>query len=116
MRKNHQKKPKENATDADGAIVSAMNLKTHTPILSFMTSAEADEAAVLDREVDAYCAAHPRSPSAVRRPRVMARGRSFVALLGTTLEDGIAGIGSSVASALRAFDLQYSNSLKSPRG
>jgi hypothetical protein len=67
-------------------------------------------------EMERYCKEHPRSPSAVRRPRIMHRGRSFVALLGSTLEDGIAGIGSSVRAALRSFDVQYSNSLKPPRG
>ena len=67
-------------------------------------------------ELERYCHEHPRSPTALRRPRVMIRGRSCVALLGSTLEDGIAGIGSSVRAALRAFDVQYSNSLKSPRG
>ena len=67
-------------------------------------------------EMQRYCEQHPRSPSAMRRPRIMIRGRSCVALLGSTLEDGIAGIGSSVDAALRAFDVQYSNSLKPPRG
>lgn len=67
-------------------------------------------------EMERYCEEHPRSPTATRRPRVMVRGRSFVALLGSTLEDGIAGIGSSVRAALRAFDVQYLNSLKPPRG
>ena len=67
-------------------------------------------------EMERYCEEHPRSPSAVRRPRVMIRGRNCIALLGSTLEDGIAGIGSSVRSALRAFDVQYQNSLKPPRG
>ena len=67
-------------------------------------------------EVERYCKEHPRSPTAVRRPRVMLRGRNCVALLGSTLEDGIAGIGSNVRAALRAFDVQYSNSLKPPRG
>ncbi|HSH38291.1 MAG TPA: hypothetical protein VK993_05860 [Chthoniobacterales bacterium] len=67
-------------------------------------------------EMKRYCEEHPRSPSAVRRPRIMLRGRNCVALLGSTLEDGIAGIGTSVRAALRAFDVQYSNSLKPPRG
>lgn len=67
-------------------------------------------------EMERYCAEHPRSPTAVRRPRIMVRGRNCIALLGSTLEDGIAGIGSSVRSALSAFDVQYSNSLKPPRG
>ena len=67
-------------------------------------------------EMERYCKEHPRSPSAMRRPRVMVRGRNCIALLGSTLEDGIAGIGSTVRAALRAFDVQYSNSLKPPRG
>lgn len=74
-------------------------------------AAEADRLATQD-EVEHYCRQHPRSPTAIRRPRVMVRGRSVIALLGSTLEDGIAGIGSTVAAALRAFDVQYSNSLK----
>ena len=76
---------------------------------------ETDEAAAVMAEVERYCAEHPRSPTARRRPRVMVRGRNCIALLGSTLEDGIAGIGSSVRSALHAFDVQYSNSLKPPR-
>jgi hypothetical protein len=43
----------------------------------------------------------------------MVRGRSFVALLGSTLEDGVAGIGNSVEAALHAFDIQFKNSLRS---
>ena len=78
--------------------------------------ADASAEAAAAAEVERYCSEHPRSPAAVRRPKVMIRGRSFVALLGSTLEDGIAGIGTSVRAALRAFDIQYLNSLKPPRG
>lgn len=67
-------------------------------------------------EFERYCEEHPGSPTAMRRPRIMVRGSSYVALLGSTLEDGIAGIGSSACAALRAFDVQYSNSLRSQRG
>ena len=42
----------------------------------------------------------------------MIRGRSCVALLGSTLQDGIVGIGGTIEAALRAFDVQYSNSVK----
>jgi len=63
-------------------------------------------------EMERYCADHPRSPSAARRPRIMIRGRSCVALLGSTLQDGIVGIGGTIEAALRAFDVQYSNSVK----
>ncbi|MDQ6655744.1 MAG: hypothetical protein M3Y80_08030 [Verrucomicrobiota bacterium] len=67
-------------------------------------------------QIAQYCAEHPRSPAAVRRPKVMRRGRAFIALLGSTLEDGIAGIGNTVEQALVEFDLQYSARLRPPRG
>ena len=76
--------------------------------------AERTEAAV--GEMERYCKEHPRSPSALRRPRIMLRGSSCIALLGSTLQEGIAGIGGTVEAALRAFDVQYANSLKPPRG
>ena len=62
-----------------------------------------------------YCKQHPRSPTAVRRPRLLQRGRTWVALLGSTLEEGVAGIGGTVGAALRAFDVQYLNSIRSRR-
>jgi hypothetical protein len=51
-----------------------------------------------------YCVAHPGSPSAVRRPRLFFRSELWIALLGPSVEEGIVGIGSTVAAALRAFD------------
>src|SRR6266566_10032237 len=65
-------------------------------------------------EMERYCAAHPGSPTAIRRPRLSIRGRTFVALLGPAIEEGIAGFGDSVSAALRAFDAQYSRSLRPP--
>ena len=65
-------------------------------------------------EMEHYCTAHPGSPAAVRRPRLSIRGRTFVALLGPAIEEGIAGFGDSVQAALRAFDAQYSRALKPP--
>ena len=47
-------------------------------------------------QMERYCADHPRSPSAVRRPQLSRRGRTFVALLGRNLQSGIAGIGNTV--------------------
>jgi hypothetical protein len=38
----------------------------------------------------------------------------FVALLGPAIEEGITGFGDSVEAALRAFDAQYSRSLRPP--
>jgi len=66
------------------------------------------------QEMERYCAAHPNSPVALRHPRLSIRGRTFVALLGPAIEEGIAGFGDSVEAALRAFDVQYSRSLTSP--
>jgi hypothetical protein len=58
-------------------------------------------------QFELYCAAHPGSPSAVRRPRLLVRGELWIALLGPSVEEGIVGIGSTVTAALRAFDAQY---------
>jgi len=61
-----------------------------------------------------YCASHPGSPSAVRRPQLFFRSDLWIALLGPTLEEGIVGIGPTVAAALRAFDAQYLGRLRPP--
>lgn len=76
---------------------------------------ELEQAAEAQRELERYCEEFPRSPSALRRPRLMPRGQSWIALLGSTLQEGIAGIGNSVHAALRAFDVQYS-ATKNRRG
>ena len=65
-------------------------------------------------EMQRYCAAHPNSPVAIRHPQLSIRGRTFVALLGPAIEQGIAGFGDSAEAALRAFDVQYSRSLRPP--
>lgn len=61
-----------------------------------------------------YFAAHPGSPSAVRRPKLSVRSGTWVALLGNTVKDGIAGFGTDVEMALRAFDAQYLAALRPP--
>jgi hypothetical protein len=61
-----------------------------------------------------YCLDHPRTPSAVRLPRLFMRSGMWVALLGASLKDGIAGFGSTVELALSAFDRQYLNTLRQP--
>jgi hypothetical protein len=73
-----------------------------------------DYAAAAVEQMKLYCAAHPESPSAVRRPQLFVRGDLWIALLGSSLEDGIVGIGPTVAEALRAFDAQYSIGLRAP--
>ena len=61
-----------------------------------------------------YFADHPRSPSAVRRPKVSKEGDTFVVLLGRDMQRGIVGLGNTVENALRAFDSQYLSTLRPP--
>jgi hypothetical protein len=68
------------------------------------------------QEMYLYCLAHPRSPSAVRRPELSIRGDLWIALLGPSVEKGIVGIGPSVKAALRAFDAQYFEFLQAGDG
>jgi len=65
-------------------------------------------------QMKVYCASHPGSPSAVRRPQLFFRSDLWIALLGPTIEEGIVGIGPTVAAALRAFDAQYLIRLRPP--
>ena len=58
-------------------------------------------------QTESYCRAHPGSPAAVRRPQLFFRGELWIAVLGPSVEEGIVGIGPTVAAALRAFDAQY---------
>src|SRR5215831_5850227 len=67
----------------------------------------ADHAAAAIEQMDIYCTAHPESPSAIRRPKLFVRSDLWIALLGPNIEEGIVGIGPSIAAALRAFDAQY---------
>ena len=64
--------------------------------------------------MERYCATHPGSPSAARRPRLLYRGQLWIALLGPSVEEGIVGIGRTVEAALRAFDAQYLAGLRPP--
>ena len=69
--------------------------------------ASGDYSLAATEQMDFYCAAHPGSPAAVRRPRLFVRGELWIALLGPSVEEGIVGIGPTVKAALRAFDSQY---------
>jgi len=67
-----------------------------------------DYAAAAIEQMKHYCAIHPDSPSALRRPQLFFRSDLWIALLGPTIEEGIVGIGPTIVAALRAFDAQYS--------
>src|SRR5438128_6888575 len=73
-----------------------------------------DCASAAMEQMELYCAARSGSPSAVRRPRLLFRSELWIALLGPSMEEGIVGIGPTVAAALRAFDAQYLAGLRPP--
>jgi hypothetical protein len=73
-----------------------------------------DHATAATEEMKHYCADHPGSPSTVRRPQLFFRGDLWIAVLGPSVEEGIVGIGPTVAAALRAFDSQYLISIEAP--
>jgi len=64
--------------------------------------------------MEQYFKDHPRSPSAVRRPKVSKEGDTFIVLLGRDMQHGIVGLGNTVENALRAFDSQYLSTLRPP--
>jgi hypothetical protein len=76
------------------------------PVMKKGTPAELDEFATRER-VELYYAAHPNSPSAVRRPQITKRRATWVVLLGPNMHEGIVGLGKTVEQALHAFDEQY---------
>src|SRR5881296_4218075 len=66
-----------------------------------------DYEAAATEQMELYCRARPGSPAAVRQPQLFFRGELWIAVLGPSVEEGIVGIGPTVAAALRAFDSQY---------
>jgi hypothetical protein len=61
-----------------------------------------------------YLAAHPGSPSAVRRPLLFRYGNVWTASLVPNLKEGIAGVGPTVEATLSDFDAQYLLVLRPP--
>ena len=91
-----------------------MRCKTRMNKTGLSRSHVVDYAAAAIEQMDLYCTAHPGSPSAARRPQLFFRSDLWIALLGPTIEEGIVGIGPTVAAALRAFDAQYQIRLRPP--
>lgn len=50
----------------------------------------------------------------MRSPKLFVRSGVWIALLGKSVRDGIAGFGPTIETALRAFDAQYINALRPP--
>lgn len=82
-----------------GAHVFLLMSKTHEPRAS-----TSDAVAQAER----YFAAHPGSPSAIRRPVLLPRSGKWVAILGNGARaESTAGSGETVEAALQAFDAQW---------
>jgi NADPH-dependent glutamate synthase beta subunit-like oxidoreductase len=91
-------------------------LKASVPeynILTVMTAKHIDKIAAMQR-AELYYETHPGSPSAVRLPKLFVRSGVWIALLGRSVRDGIAGFGPTIEAALRAFDAQYLQTLRPP--
>ena len=71
-----------------------------------------NEEAIEGAEV--YFAAHPGSPSAVRRPKLRVRSGTWFVPLGRTLGKPIVWVGMTVEAAFRSFDAQYLAALRPP--
>ena len=78
-----------------------------------MTAKKIDRIATAQR-AELYYESHPGSPSAVRAPKLFVRSGVWIALLGRSVRDGIAGFGPTIETALRAFDAQYLQALRPP--
>lgn len=63
--------------------------------------------AALMREVEKYCAAHPGGAAALRHPQIAIDHGRFVAYTEPSIKGGVLGFGTSIDSALRAFDDLY---------
>ena len=62
-----------------------------------------------------YCQLHPGSPSAVQSPKIFIKSGVWIALLGRSVRQGIAGFGPTIEAALNAFDREYLNYLRQPQ-
>jgi hypothetical protein len=88
-------------------------MRRNTNVMAKNAFYPGDPARMALEEMELYCAAHPNSPSAMRRPGLSIRNGLWIALLGPSIEEGIVGIGFTVETALRAFDIQYMAGLRS---
>jgi hypothetical protein len=88
------------------ACVSYTQMKKNNGQISPVRSSM-NYAATAIGQMELYCTAHSGSPSAIRRPQLFFHSELWIALLGPSVEEGIVGIGPTVAAALRAFDAQY---------
>jgi len=66
-----------------------------------------DRDVALRSDVERYYAAHPFGPAALRHPQLAFDHGRFVAYTQRSIKGGVLGFGTSISSALRAFDELY---------
>ncbi len=74
-----------------------------------------DENAALVFEAEKYYATHPFGAAALRHPRIRIDHGRYIACTARSIKGGVIGFGTSIASALRAFDELYART-PWPRG
>jgi hypothetical protein len=67
-----------------------------------------------NHELEEYCALHPGSPVAVRRPRISIRNGMWVAALGNSSAGQMIASGKKLSAVLEAFDRVYLSNLRPP--
>lgn len=80
------------------------------PVSLLMSKPHEPQASTLDAvaQAERYFAAHPGSPSAIRRPVLLPRSGKWLAILGNgAREESTAGSGETVETALQAFNAQW---------
>ncbi len=68
------------------------------------------------KEVEQFLIENPVSPAARLRPRLGIDGGTWVALLGSSLQEGKAGFGLTPINALRAFNRDFGRTCQLPGG
>jgi hypothetical protein len=72
-----------------------------------MKKVKIENDAALMRDVEKYYAAHPSGAAALRHPRIAIDHGRYVVYTGRSIKGRIVGFGTSIASALHAFDDLY---------
>ena len=72
-----------------------------------MKKVRIEDNAALMRDVGRYYAANPLGAAALRHPRIAIDHGRYVAYTGRSIKGGVLGFGTSIGSALHAFDDLY---------
>jgi hypothetical protein len=101
-------------TNLFSAIRPVLLRRTYFLLMSKAQELRASISQAMER-AEFYFAAHPGSPSAVRRPVLLPRSGKWMAILGNGVqEESTVGSGETVEAALQSFDAQSLAALQPP--